>query len=238
MAGPLETLLQVQDHDTRLDQLRHRIDALPERAALRTVEERRAGLAAEQAVVQAQVDDLAERQRRLEERIAAAADRRHVIEQRMRAGDVPTARDLQAMDHEVQQLATRQAEFEDEEIVLLEEEEPLDTVLEEHRTAAAALDADRERLRAAIAATEQELRATITEEESLRASSAADLPVELRERYEFLRSRKDGVGAARLVGDRCEGCHLTLSSVDLERIRNLPPEQLATCTQCDRILVH
>ena len=238
MAGPLETLLQVQDHDTRLDQLRHRMDALPERAELRAVEERRSALAAEQAIVQARVDDLAGRQHQLEERIAAAADRRHVIERRMQAGDVPAARDLQAMDHEVQHLGTRQAELEDEEIALLEEEEPLDAVLEEHRVAAAALDAEQERLRGAVAAVEQELRATIAQEEALRASSAAELPAELSERYEFLRSRKGGVGAARLVGDRCEGCHLSLSSVDVERIRNLPPEQLATCTECDRILVH
>lgn len=237
MAGTLETLLQVQDHDTRLDQLRHRMDAMPERSELRAVEERRSALAAEQAGVQAQVDELAGRQRQLEERIASAADRRHVIERRMQAGDVPAARDLQAMDHEVQHLGTRQAELEDEEIALLEEEEPLDAVLEEHRAATAALDADRERLAVAISAAEQELRTAIAEEEVLRASSAADLPADLSERYEVLRSRKGGVGAARLVGDRCEGCHLSLSSVDVERIRNLPPEQVATCTECDRILV-
>ena len=63
-------------------------------------------------------------------------------------------------------------------------------------------------------------------------------PSELAQRYEVLRSRLGGVGAARLVGDRCDGCHLTLSSVEVERIRRLPPEEFATCAQCDRILVH
>jgi hypothetical protein len=234
----LEILLEVQDHDTRLDQLRHRLEALPEQAELRSVEGRRAALAAQGDEVQARIDDLTGRQRHLEERIAAAADRRHVIEQRMRSGQVPAARDLQAMDHEVHQLGARQAEFEDEEITLLEEEEPLDAARKEQRAEAAVLDAEREQLQKAIAATEEELRAAIVEEEALRAERAAALPVELSERYEFLRSRLGGVGAARLVGDRCEGCHLSLSSVDVERIRNLPPEQLATCTQCDRILVH
>jgi hypothetical protein len=46
------------------------------------------------------------------------------------------------------------------------------------------------------------------------------------------------VGAARLVGDRCDGCHLTLPSVEVERIRHLSADQFAICTQCDRILVH
>ncbi len=238
MAEQLETLIRVQAHDTLLDQLRHRVDTLPERAELRAVEQRLAALGGELADVQARVDDLAGRQRQLEERIAAAADRRHTIEQRMRSGDVPSARDLQAMDHEVQQLGARQAQFEDEEMALLEEEEPIDAVLSEHQAAAAVLDADRERLRASIAVAEKEIVATIAAEEALRAESAAGLPGDLAERYEVLRTRLGGVGAARLVGDRCDGCHLTLPSVDVERIRNLPPEVVATCPQCDRILVH
>ena len=34
MAEPFEVLIEVQGHDTTLDQLRHRSDTLPERAAL------------------------------------------------------------------------------------------------------------------------------------------------------------------------------------------------------------
>ena len=72
----------------------------------------------------------------------------------------------------------------------------------------------------------------------LRAEHARGLPDDLAERYEFLRSRLGGVGAARLVGDRCGGCHLNLPSVEIERIRRLPADEFATCPQCDRILVH
>ncbi|MBV8462123.1 MAG: hypothetical protein JO368_02430, partial [Acidimicrobiales bacterium] len=36
---------------------------------------------------------------------------------------------------------------------------------------------------------------------------------------------------------RCDACHLTLPAVDLDRIRHLPPEEVATCPECDRILV-
>jgi predicted nucleic acid-binding Zn-ribbon protein len=72
----------------------------------------------------------------------------------------------------------------------------------------------------------------------VRAERAADLPTDLAERYERLRARLDGVGAAKLVGDRCDGCHLNLSSVELERLRHLRADEFATCPQCDRILVH
>ena len=238
MAEPFDTLIRVQEHDTTLDQLRHRLNTLPERSELAEVERRRSALGEAIAGVEAQVDDLTSRQRLLEEQIAAAARRRHEIEQRMRSGEISASRDLQAMDQEVQHLADRQSRFEEDELVLLEEEEPLDTVLAEHQRAATALDADIDQLTAAVAAAGAEIAVAIAAEETLRSECAGGLPDELAQRYELLRSRLGGVGAARLVGDRCDGCHLTLPSVEVERIRHLPPDEFATCDQCDRILVH
>ena len=89
-----------------------------------------------------------------------------------------------------------------------------------------------------IVEAEREIRAAVVTEEARRKELAATLPDELSQRYEGLRSRLGGVGAARLAGDRCDGCHLTLSSVEVERIRRLPPDQLSSCPECDRILVH
>jgi hypothetical protein len=108
----------------------------------------------------------------------------------------------------------------------------------EHEAAASSLAAEAGRLNAAIDEAEGEIRLSIAEEERLRAESASRLPDDLAARYERLRARLGGVGAARLVGDRCDGCHLTLPSVEFERIRHLAPGEFATCPQCDRILVH
>jgi predicted nucleic acid-binding Zn-ribbon protein len=238
MAEPLETLLEVQAHDTVIDQLRHRIETLPERAELAAARRRLAQVSAALAEVQALVDDLAGRQGALEQHIAAAAKRRHEIEERMRSGAISASRDLQAMDHEVHQLGARQAQLEEDELLLLEEEEPLDLALAGHRAEAETLTLESARLQEAIVVADAEIQASIELEEVQRAERAAELPEELAERYELLRSRLGGVGAARLVGDRCDGCHLTLPSVEIERIRHLPPDQFAICTQCDRILVH
>jgi uncharacterized protein len=238
MAEPFEVLIEVQRHDTTLDQLRHRLDTLPERAALAELAERRTRLDRTAGDVQAQVDELAGRQRKLEDHIAATAKRRHEIEQRMQSGAISASRDLQAMDHEVNQLSDRQSHLEEDELVLLEEQEPLDSLLGELRAELASLSVEADRLATAIAGAEAELEESISAEEDQRKELAVALPEELSRRYEVLRSRLGGVGAARLVGDRCDGCHLTLPSVEVERIRHLPPEEFATCTQCDRILVH
>ncbi len=238
MAEPYDTLMRVQEHDTALDQLRHRIDAMPERIALDGVRERREALAAAMAEVQALVDDLTGRQAALEERIAASAKRRRDLEVRMRSGAVSASKDLQAMDHEVSQLAVRERSLEDEQLVLMEEEEPLDEALAAHRATAGELEAEAVRLTEVVAASEVELTTAIESEAAARREAAGGLPADLVERYERLRSHLGGIGAARLVGDRCDGCHLTLPSVEVERIHHLAADALTTCPQCDRILVH
>jgi uncharacterized protein len=238
MAEPYDTLLQVQALDTELDQLHHRIEALPERGELASVRAERAGLATATAELRVQVDELAGRQGALEAQIAASAGRRHELEARMRSGGVTAARDLQAMDAEVNQLADRQRTLEDQELVLMEEQEPLDEALAGHEARTAALVADEERLVAAVSEAEAALRTSIGTVATARAEQAAGLPTDLAERYERLRAHLGGTGAARLIGDRCDGCHLTLSSVELEGLRSLPADTFATCPQCDRILVH
>jgi hypothetical protein len=57
------------------------------------------------------------------------------------------------------------------------------------------------------------------------------------EEYEALRRAPGGIGVARLVGSTCSGCNLTLSNVEVNRIRKAPPEQVDYCEECGRLLV-
>ncbi len=237
MAEPFDTLLLVQEHDTTIDQLRHRKVTMPERAALAELEKRHAALDAASTGLRAQVEDLAGRQRSIEEQIAASAKRRHDIEQRMLSGDMSASRDLQAMDTEVHHLAERQSALEEAELELLEEEDPLDTALAENTSAAEAMVSEEERLRLAVAAIEADIDAEIEKEVAARAVQAAVIPADLAARYEKLRDRLGGVGAARLIENHCGGCHLVMPSMEVERTPPPSPDEIATCDQCGRILV-
>ena len=237
MAEPFDTLLLVQEHDTTIDQLRHRKVTMAERTALVELEKRHAALDAASTGLRAQVEDLAGRQQSIEEQIAASAKRRHDIEQRMLSGDMSASRDLQAMDTEVHHLAERQSALEEAELELLEEEDPLDTALAENTRAAEAMVSEEERLRLAVAAIEADIDAEIEKEVAARAVQAAAVPTDLAARYEKLRDRLGGVGAARLIENHCGGCHLVMPSMEVERLRRLPPDEIATCDQCGRILV-
>ena len=70
------------------------------------------------------------------------------------------------------------------------------------------------------------------------ATIAAGVDPELLERYEQLRHDLGGIAVARLVGTNCGGCHLTLSAVELDRIRHEPGDAVVLCEECGRLLVH
>jgi uncharacterized protein len=230
-------LLEVQDHDTAVDQLRHRRSSLPEQAQLVDVEARLAALEARAAELQVGRDELGLRQGALEEQIEASRTRQGELERRMYAGQVTAARDLQAMDEEVKHLRRHISELEDREIEIMEELEPIDGELESADRDRAALREDRDRLRRAIADAVEKIDADVTAQSAARLTAAAAVPADLLARYERLRTILSGTGAARLVGGSCGGCHLSLPAMEVDRIRKAPPDEVITCDQCGRILV-
>jgi len=232
-----EHLLVVQDHDTGLNQLRHRRSTLPEQAELAGVEGRLTALEARAAEVQSERDGLGVRQADLEGQIEASRARQSELERRMYGGQVSASRDLQAMDEEVTHLKRRISELEDREIEIMEALEPIDTALQTAEAERQVLRADRDRLQRVIAEALSRIDADIASQTEERQTAMASVPADLLARYERLRASLGGTGAARLVGGSCSGCHLTLPAMEVDRIRKAPADEVITCDQCGRILV-
>lgn len=230
-------LLSVQDHDTAIDQLVHKKASLTQRAELAAVQSQIDALGARRREVAATRDELGGRQAGLEEQIGASRARKAEIERRLYGGQVTAARDLQAMDEEVKHLARHITELEDRELEIMEELEPVDAELAVVDADLDRLSARAEELRGAIAAQESEIDADLGRERADRAKLAAEVPDDLLARYEQLRRKLGGTGAARLVGGSCGGCHLQLPAMELDRVRKAPPDAIVYCDQCGRILV-
>lgn len=237
MARPeLETLLEVQEHDTALDQLRHRKATIPARAQLAELEDRARALTDKVAEAGAARDEAVRVQEGLEGDLAAAEKRMKEIEQRLFS---PTAgvRDMEAMNDELASLKRRKSSLEDQVLEALEAREPLDGAVEGVEAQVAALAIERDALGDELAEAEIVIDAELDVEEAKREAAAAGLPAALAEQYERLRTRLGGIGAARLVGTSCSGCHLTLPATEIDRIKKSGPDALITCDQCGRILV-
>jgi uncharacterized protein len=89
-----------------------------------------------------------------------------------------------------------------------------------------------------IAAEEAVIDGEIAAEVDVRATAVADIPADLLADYERCRTATRGVGVARLVGNTCQGCRLTIPSTEVERIRKGETEgEVAHCDNCGAILV-
>ncbi|HVF74061.1 MAG TPA: C4-type zinc ribbon domain-containing protein [Acidimicrobiales bacterium] len=236
--GALETLLAVQEHDTVIDQLVHRRAHMAERAELATVEGQIAAVEQRRAAAQARRDDVAARQARLEQEIASVEARITDIEKRMYSGSVSASRELQAMSAEVDSLKARRSSLEDDVLAAMEEAEPVDEEVASLLAERSGFDAEAERLSVLIAEAEVAIDVELEGERATRAELASGVPDDLLSTYEKLRGKLGGVGAARLVGPSCTGCHLTLPATELDRIRRAPADTVVFCDQCGRILVH
>ncbi|MDA8062661.1 MAG: C4-type zinc ribbon domain-containing protein [Actinomycetota bacterium] len=234
--GP-EGLLALQDLDVSLDQHRHRLAHLPARLQLAELAARREALDGRRRSEEELRGEVLARQAKLEAELTATERRREEVSARLYGGSVSASRDLQAMAAEVESLSARAAELEEEGLVVLGELEPMEASLADLGSQRSRLDAEAEALEGVAAGAEAELRSEIDRLMAERSGVAASLPAELLATYERLRQRLGGVGAARLVGDRCAGCHLTLPATELDRVRHLPADAVVTCEQCGRILV-
>jgi len=235
--SPLDTLIRVQDLDISISQLEHRLATLGERRDLEALEATLAGLDRRAAELGAQRREFVDRQAEIEEQIAGLTARRSTLEERLYADRGSASRDLQAIEAEVRHLTQRRSDLEEIELGLMEDQEPVDAALAEVARARAEAAASADELRAAVAAAERVVEVEMAEVIATRAVAARSLPTDLGDRYEVLRARLGGIGAARLVGNRCQGCHLDLPSKEVDRIRHLPAGTIVTCDQCGRILV-
>ncbi len=235
-AAEQRRLLEVQALDTRLDQLAHRRRGLDVLARIEKIEERAAEVGTELVTVRTAHSDVRRELAKAELDVEQVRTRAQRNQSRLDAGQ-GTAKDMQALTHELEALARRQAELEDVELEVMERLEALDTqvsVLEAH---AAALAVE---LSAAVAERDSEL--AVIDEEASTVRSARDAEAEqisesLFSTYERLRAQHGGVGAALLRGSRCEGCRLDLNAGDVARIRAAAEDEVIRCEECGRILV-
>ncbi|MFD0688985.1 zinc ribbon domain-containing protein [Actinomadura fibrosa] len=230
-------LIDLQDLDSSLDRLAHRRRTLPELAAIERLEARLTELRDAIVAAETEVGDLEREQRKAEQDVDQVRARADRDQKRLDSGQVTSAKDLSGLQAEIESLNRRQADL--EEVVL----EIMERTEEAERTVAA-LRGDRESVQAELAelvqrrdAAQQEIDEESGTTSAARTAVAKDVPEDLLALYEKLRGQFGGVGAAKLYRGSCQGCHLALNTVDLNRIRAAAEDEVVRCEECRRILV-
>jgi predicted nucleic acid-binding Zn-ribbon protein len=229
-------LLELADLDAELSRLDHRRRTLPELEEYGRIEARDGELRDELTALEAAESDLRREQAKAEADVDQVRSRVDRDRTRLDAGQVSSPRELENLQSEIASLIRRQSDLEEIVLDVMERQEAAElrnnTLTQEEGALA--------RERDEVAARRDVALGEISEQEekagSLRASVAADVPGDLLDLYGKLRAQH-GVGAAALRRGRCEGCHLSLNTVDLARIRAAPPDEVLRCEECRRILV-
>lgn len=229
-------LLDVQEHDTKLAQLAHRRRTMPEHEQVQRLTDRLTGIGDDLIAARTVVSDVARELTKSEADVEQVRVRATRDRQRLDAGQ-GSAKDLQAIQHELASLAARQSVLEDAELAVMERMETAQAavgavIAEQDRAAAELADLITRRDRV-LAEVDDEVARVRT----ARENAAAGLPADLLALYEKVREQSGGLGAARLYQRRCEGCRLELNTTDLGRIRDAAAGTVVRCEECRRILV-
>lgn len=234
----LAAIADLQDLDTRLDQLRHRRQHVAERAELADLAARARALEARHAELSGRRDELARDQRRLEDEVARVEEKASRENDRLYGGSVTAPRELEALQAEIVSLSARQRVLEDRILDVMEQVEPLDAQLQAWDQERQHLLDQARKVQDRLTVTEAEIDAETDRVAAERGALAAIVDAGLLAEYEARRKRTGGVVVGRLrSGTTCSACSLGLSAVDIDRIKNLDSDELVDCPECGVILV-
>ncbi len=236
-ASPSDQLqiLDIQRMDFHVATLRNKMGTLPEIAQLNTTNSRLTVVRDLQVAAQTQISDIKVELSRSESDVEQVATRLQRDEKRLADGSTG-AKDLEKLQHEVQTLITRRSELEEVELEIMMRIDGITARLNELKAEEAILitqSAEIDSLKkSATQALEAEIDSTVAE----RASTVATVDKSLLELYEKIRT-SGGTGAAALREGKCDGCHLSINGVELNRLKTLADDEVVRCEECRCILV-
>ena len=229
-------LLELADLDAELGRLDHRRRTLPEIAQLEQIDARTGELRDGIVMADTDLSDLGREQTRAERDVEQVRQRIDRDRSRLDGGQVSAARELSTLQSEVESLLRRQSDLEEVVLDAMERRETAEARRAELVTEQQALTVQSAELTTKRDAALEEIGEQAAKAEASRTEVAADVPADVLALYDKLRASQ-GVGAAMLRRGSCEGCHLTLHTVDLNQIRATPPDEVIRCEECRRILV-
>lgn len=230
-------LLDVQACDTRLSQLQHRIDTLPESAELEQIRARVERLRKEIIAAETIVSDLERERLKADADVDLVRERSRKDRELLDSGSINDPKQLQSLESEIESLAKRQSDLEDVELEIMERLEGAQAAVVQLTGDRETAEAEQQRLTEAVAAVQADVDSERRAVQADRADLLTRIPAELAALYDKARGAHSGVGAARLHRGRCEGCRLELSPTEISEIRAAAEDEVLRCEECRCILV-
>ena len=213
-----------------------KLKSLPEIEQLLHIEKRVTAANDELAVVKSEADQIALELRRGEVDVETVTDRIKKDEARLASGNA-TPKELEQLQHEVGTLKKRQESLEEIELEIMIRSDAITSRSNTLTTDLASLQTLKDEIAGRLKTATDEINKVIADKNTARNLVANQIEKPLLELYEKIRGNGGGVGAAALVGNKCNGCNLAINAVEMDRIKSLAKDELLRCEECRRILV-
>jgi predicted nucleic acid-binding Zn-ribbon protein len=230
-------LLELADLDAELGRLDYRRRTLPENVELAQLSERAAKVRDAITIADTNLADLDRDLARAEKDVDQVRVRIEKDNQRLNAGQVSNARELESLQSEVASLRRRQGDLEEVVLELMERREAAQALRDGAAAEAATVGADEAAVTARRDAAVAEIDEQAAKAAAARAAAVPDVPAELLALYDKIRASSGGLGAAPLRRGQCGGCREMLSTAELNEIRAAAPDEVIRHEECRRILV-
>jgi predicted nucleic acid-binding Zn-ribbon protein len=230
-------LLSVQEHDTHLTQLQHRLKTLPQAQELASARDRVARLAKELIAARTIVSDLQREQAKADADVDLVRERARKDRELMDSGSIGDPKQLQSLGSELESLAKRQVELEDIELEIMERLEGAQAAVVHVEGELSAAESSQATLESEVAQLESEIAQERSAVLAQREQLVEKISTDLMTLYDKIRADHAGVGAARLYRGRCEGCRLELSPTEIASLKAAAEDEVLRCEDCRCILV-
>jgi hypothetical protein len=230
-------LLELAELDTELSRLDHRRHTQPEIAELTQLGERATKVRDAITIADTNLSDLDRELTRAERDVEQVRVRIDRDNERLNAGQVSNARELESLQSEVASLRRRQSDLEEGVLELMEKREAAQALRDGAAAEGETVGTATASVTARSDVTLGEINELTAKAQTARASVVAGLPDDLLALYDRVRAQSGGLGAAPLRRGQCLGCRVQLSTVDLNAIRAAAPDEVVRCEECRRILV-
>ena len=187
-----------------------------------------------QAQIGHRLDEARTERRRREAAVSGLEQRLENLDRRVYGGFVTNPRELEASEEERAFLQQQRSEEEDgllEALVLSEELEEGLSATDERITA---MESARAAERPGLLERESRLTAELARLRRAREEAAPELPAATLSMYESLLRSKNGHAVASVERSVCQGCRMTLPSMEVQRAKL--SSRVALCSNCGRIL--
>ncbi len=229
-------ILELQLLDNEIMQANTKLKSLPEIEQLLHIEKRVTAANDELSVVKSESDQIALELRRGEVDVETVTDRIKKDEARLSSGNA-TPKELEQLQHEVESLKKRQESLEEIELEIMIRNDAVIARKNTLTTDLTSLQTLKDEISGRLQSATDEINKVIAEKNTARSLVANKIEKPLLDLYEKIRGNGGGVGAAALVGNKCNGCNLAINAVEMERIKSLAKDELLRCEECRRILV-